>query len=81
MRLDSNKKIVDHLSVIGFYELPLTYLDEFVANIERITLADVRSAFSRRVQPHRMATIIVGAPEFKEPEAKISESIAVTSKE
>lgn len=81
LRLDSNKKIVDHLNVIGFYELPLTYLDDFVGNIERITLAQVRSAFSRRVQPHNMATIIVGAPEPKVSESKTSESTAVTPKE
>ena len=81
LRLDSNKKIVDHLNVIGFYELPLTYLDDFVGNIERITLAQVRSAFSRRVQPHNMATIIVGAPESKMSESKTSDLTAVTPKE
>ncbi len=31
LRIDSNKKIIDYLSVIGFYELPLTYLDDFTA--------------------------------------------------
>ena len=29
MRIDSNGKILDYLSVIGFYKLPLTYLDDF----------------------------------------------------
>ncbi|MEQ1813103.1 MAG: pitrilysin family protein [Candidatus Nitrotoga sp.] len=81
LRLDSNKKIVDHLSVIGFYELPLTYLDDFVGKVERVTLTEVRSAFSRRVQPHKMATIIVGAPEPKVAESETSESTAVTLRE
>lgn len=63
LRIDSNKKIVDYLSVIGFYDLPLTYLDDFVGIIDRVTIAQIRSAFKRRVNPDAMATVIVGAPE------------------
>ncbi len=67
LRIDSNKKIVDYLSVIGFYELPLTYLDDFVGNVDRVTIAQIRSAFERRVNPDAMATVIVGAPETPKP--------------
>ena len=35
LRIDSNKKIIDYLSVIGFYELPLTYLDDFTTRWTR----------------------------------------------
>ncbi len=63
LRLDSNKKIVDHLSVIGFYNLPLTYLDDFVGKVDAVTLPKIRDAFSRRVQADKMVTVIVGAPE------------------
>ena len=62
LRLDSNKKIVEHLSVIGFYGLPLTYLDDFVGNIDKVTVAQIRDAFKRRVNPDALATVIVGAP-------------------
>lgn len=68
LRIDSNKKIVDYLSVIGFYDLPLTYLDDFVGNVDRVTSAQIRSAFKRRVNPDAMATVIVGAPENGKPE-------------
>ncbi|MFZ1765789.1 MAG: pitrilysin family protein [Candidatus Nitrotoga sp.] len=67
LRIDSNKKIVDYLSVIGFYELPLTYLDDFVGNVDKVTIAQIRSAFERRVNPDAMATVIVGAPETQKP--------------
>lgn len=67
LRIDSNKKIVDYLSVIGFYELPLTYLDDFVGNVDRVTITQIRSAFERRVNPDAMATVIVGAPETQKP--------------
>lgn len=68
LRIDSNKKIVDYLSVIGFYELPLTYLDDFVGNVDKVTIAQIRSAFERRVNPDAMATVIVGAPETPKPD-------------
>jgi zinc protease len=61
LRVDSNRKILDYLGVIGFYRLPLTYLDDFVPSIEKVTLADIREAFARRVDPARMATVVVGA--------------------
>ena len=70
LRIDSNKKIVDYLSVIGFYELPLTYLDDFVGNVDRVTIAQIRAAYKRRVKPDAMATVIVGAPETKMPGIK-----------
>jgi zinc protease len=70
LRIDSNKKIVDYLSVIGFYELPLTYLDDFVGNIDRVTIAQIRAAYKRRVNSDAMAVVIVGAPETKTPAIK-----------
>jgi zinc protease len=63
LRIDSNRKILDYLSIIGFYDLPLTYLDDFTRNIDRVTVAQIRDAFARHVNPHAMATVIVGAPE------------------
>ena len=61
MRIDSNRKIHDYLGVIGFYGLPLSYLDDFVANVERVTVADIKAAFARRVDPDRLVTVVVGA--------------------
>ena len=62
LRIDSNKKIVEYLSLIGFYHLPLTYLDDFTGKVQQVTVAQIRDAFRRRVDPHAMATVIVGAP-------------------
>jgi len=60
LRIDSNKKIHDYLAVIGFYGLPLDYLDHFVERIEAVTVAQIREAFQRRVHPDRMVTVVVG---------------------
>jgi len=63
MRIDSNSKILDYISVIGFYELPLTYLDEFNANIAKVTAQQIKEAYQRRVNQTNFATVIVGAQE------------------
>jgi zinc protease len=62
LRIDSNRKIHEYSAVIGFYRLPLTYLDDFVKNIERVTADDVRRAFQRKVKLDKMTTVIVGQP-------------------
>ena len=59
LRIDSNKKILDYLSIIGFYRLPLTYLDDFPAQIERLTLDQIKDAWRRRIHPERMVTVVV----------------------
>ncbi len=63
LRIDSNRKIHEYLALIGFYQLPLTYLDDFLRKVERVTVADIKSAFSRRIKPDAMVTVIVGATE------------------
>ncbi len=61
LRIDSNRKIVDYLAMIGFYNLPLTYLDDFTKKIGEVTVGEIRDAFSRRVNPHDMVTVVVGS--------------------
>lgn len=61
LRIDSNSKILEYLSVIGFYRLPLDYLDSFNAEVAQVTVEQVNDAFRRRIHPERFATVIVGA--------------------
>lgn len=60
LRLDSNAKILDYLSVIGFYRLPLSYLDDFSKAVDQVTTAQIKDAFQRRVQADKMVTVVVG---------------------
>jgi zinc protease len=60
LRIDSNGKILDYLSVIGFYGLPLTYLDDFNKEIAKVTTQQIKDAFARRIKPDNMVTVIVG---------------------
>lgn len=66
MRIDSNRKILEYLSLIGFYDLPLTYLDDFTRRIEQVSTAQIHAAFARHLNPNTLATVIVGAPESSE---------------
>ena len=61
MRIDSNAKILDYLSVIGFYKLPLTYLDDFNKEITKVTTKQIKDAFKRRVKPENFVVVTVGA--------------------
>ncbi|RDH82948.1 MAG: peptidase M16 [endosymbiont of Galathealinum brachiosum] len=66
LRIDSNKKIVEYLSVIGFYDLPLDYLDTFVGSVNQQDKIKVDDALKRRVHPDKMLTVIVGAKSDQE---------------
>jgi zinc protease len=65
MRIDSNNKILDYLAVIGFYKLPLNYLDDYNKNVAKVTTAQIKDAFNRRVKPENFVTVIVGDPNAK----------------
>ena len=65
LRVDSNAKIHEYLALIGSYRLPLTYLDDFVKNVEWVTVAQVKEAFARRIHPERMVTVVVAGEDAK----------------
>lgn len=60
LRTASNQQIVEYLGVIGFYNLPLDYLDTFTSKINALTREHIADAFKRRLQPDKMVTVIVG---------------------
>ena len=64
LRIDNNRKILDNLSMIGYHQLPLDYLDTWTAQVSRVTVSDIRSAFARKLSLDRMVTVVVG-PEVK----------------
>jgi len=69
LRVSSNGKIAQYLAVIGFYDLPLDYLQQFTANIEAVSVDSIKDAYRRRIHPDRMVTITVGGPVDTGPES------------
>lgn len=60
LRIDSNRKLLENVASIAWNRLPLNHLDQWTAQVERVTVADVRRAFGRVLQPERMVTVVVG---------------------
>jgi zinc protease len=60
LRIDSNRKLLDNVANIAWNQLPLAYLDTWTQQVERISLADIRAAFARKLQPEKMVTVVVG---------------------
>jgi zinc protease len=61
LRIDSNAKLLGYLSLIGFHNLPLDYLDQFPRLVGAVTREDVTAAFRRYVKPENLVTVIVAA--------------------
>lgn len=62
LRIDSNAKIIGYISMIGFYGLPLDYLEQFPKIVESLSKQDVLKAWNRHFQPEKMVTVMVGKP-------------------
>ncbi|ESQ14996.1 MAG TPA: insulinase family protein [Chromatiaceae bacterium] len=60
LRIASNSKVVSYLAMIGFYDLPLDYLDQFTERVSAVTKEQIRDAFRRRIHPERLAVVSVG---------------------
>jgi len=58
--LDSNRKLLGNVSNIAWNDLPLDYLETWTARMNAVTVADIKAAFARKLQPDRMVTVVVG---------------------
>ncbi|MDC6484563.1 pitrilysin family protein [Methylophilaceae bacterium] len=61
LKLDSNKSILEYVSMMAFYKYPLDYLETFTKKIDKITAEEIKSAFQRRVDMSKFSTVIVGS--------------------
>jgi zinc protease len=67
LNIASNGKIVEYISMIGFYHLPLDYLDTLVGKVNAVTKEQIKDAFKRRVHPDRFVTVVVGDANKEKP--------------
>ncbi len=65
LRIDNNRKILENIAAIGFYQMPLDYLDTWTARVEKVSIADVRAAFARKLAMDKMVTVVVGSEPVK----------------
>jgi zinc protease len=62
LRIDSNRKLLDNIAGIAWNNLPLNYLDTWTQQVDKVTAADIKAAFARKLQPDKMVTVILGSP-------------------
>ena len=60
LRISSNKKIIDYIGMIGFYQLPMDYLDTFNERVQAVTVEDIKKAYQKRIHLDKMVTVMVG---------------------
>ncbi len=60
LRIDSNRDIVNYLAIIGFYNLPMDYLETFNDKVRAVDTLAIQDAFQRRLYFDRMVTVTVG---------------------
>jgi zinc protease len=61
--MDSNAKLLGYLSLIGYFGLPLSYLDDFPARVNAVSAEQVKAAFIKHVPLDRLVTVIVAGNE------------------
>lgn len=59
LRIDSNAKLLGFLTLIGFYQLSLDYLDQYPKRIAAVSAEQVRKVFAERLKPEHRVTVIV----------------------
>jgi zinc protease len=60
LRISSNRKIVEYLAMMGFYDYPLDWLDTITGKLAAVDVEQVRDAFSRRIRAPAGIAVIVG---------------------
>ena len=60
LNVDSNGELLDYYAAIGFYDLPIDYIDSFSRRVNAVTLEQVKDAVSRRMDLDKTVRIIVG---------------------
>ena len=56
----SNAAIVGQLGSMGFYDLPLTYLEDFMAEVQALSLEQVKDAMNRHLDPKALVIVTAG---------------------
>jgi zinc protease len=56
----SNAAIVGQLGSMGFYDLPLTYLEDFMRDVQALTVEQVKAAMAKHLDPNALVIVTAG---------------------
>lgn len=60
LRINNNSKKINYIAMIGFYNLPLDYLDNFIENINNVSKETIMQAFKQLINLNKMTLVTVG---------------------
>ncbi|UVE18089.1 insulinase family protein [Pseudomonas sp. LS44] len=63
----SNADIVGQLGSIGFYGLPLNYLEDFMAQVQSLSAEQVKAAMSKHLDPNALIIVSAGPTVEQQP--------------
>jgi zinc protease len=63
----SNSAIVGQLGAIGFYNLPLTYLEDFMTQSQAVTVEQVKAAMNKHLSADKMVIVSAGPTVAQKP--------------
>ena len=63
----SNADIVGQLGSMGFYDLPLTYLDDFMSEVQDLTVEQVKAAMARHLDVDKLVIVTAGPSVAQKP--------------
>ncbi len=59
--------MVGQLGAIGFYDLPLTWLQDFTQEVQALTVEQVTEAMQRHLQPEQWVIVTAGPKVAQKP--------------
>jgi len=63
----SNSSIVAQLGAIGFYDLPLTFLEDFMQQAQSVTVEQIKTAMSKHLNADKLVIVAVGPTVAQKP--------------
>jgi zinc protease len=63
----SNSSIVAQLGAIGFYDLPLTFLEDFMTQSQSVTVEQVKEVMSKHLSADKMVIVTAGPTVTQKP--------------
>lgn len=61
LRIDNNRKLLDNVSAIAWYGLPLDTLETWTKQVDAVTQEQVKAAFQKYLAMDRMKIVVLGA--------------------
>lgn len=60
LRFDSNAAILQNVSIMALYNLPIDYFARYVEHVKSVTKDQIKNAFQQKIDPNNLIAILVG---------------------